>query len=81
MVSPLGRIQLAWSGYHLLGQLVFIYPVYAIMMTRQGVGEIELSLLLALWSVSVIVAEVFTRALADRVFANSAAHHFATSEG
>ena len=37
------------------------------MMTRRGIDEVELSVLLALWSVSVIAAEVFTGALADRV--------------
>ena len=66
-MSPLRRIQLVWSVHHLLGQLVVIYPVYAIMMTRRGIDEVELSALLALWSVSVIAAEVFTGALADRV--------------
>ena len=79
-MSPLRRIQLVWSVHHLLGQLVVIYPVYAIMMTRRGIDEVELSVLLALWSVSVIAAEVFTGALADRV-ARTRADRIAASEG
>ena len=64
---PLRRVQFVWCAHYLLGQLVLIYPVYAIMMERHGIGPFKLSVLLALWSFSAIAAEVPTGALADRV--------------
>ena len=61
------RFRLAWYAHHLLGETVLIYPVAAIMMGEHGVQPFDLSLLFALWSLAVVVAEVPTGALADRV--------------
>lgn len=66
-MSPLRRVQIVWCVHHLLGQLVLIYPVYAIMMEQRGIVPFQLSVLLALWSAFVIMAEVPMGALADRV--------------
>ncbi|MCZ6890480.1 MAG: MFS transporter [Gammaproteobacteria bacterium] len=61
----LGKFQTAWCAHGFLRELVLIYPVYAIMMGQNGVSPLDLSLLFAAWSSSVILLEVPSGALAD----------------
>ena len=63
----LANFQIAWCAHGFLRELVLIYPVYAIMMGENDVSPTELALLFAAWSLSVIVLEVPSGALADRL--------------
>lgn len=51
----------------MLSETVLIYPVYAIMMGEHGISPIELSALFAIWSLSMVVFEVPSGTLADKV--------------
>jgi MFS family permease len=54
---------LAWA---LLGDLVALYPLYALLFADTGLSDAEISGLFALWSAVGIAAEVPSGALADR---------------
>lgn len=45
--------------------LIPIYPLYAVMFTAHGLSPMEVSVLFALWALTVIVAEVPSGTLAD----------------
>ncbi|PXY20994.1 MFS transporter [Prauserella muralis] len=53
-------------GWALLADVVPLYPLYALLFADTGLSDAEISALFALWSVTGIVAEVPTGALADR---------------
>ncbi|WP_330186115.1 MFS transporter [Dactylosporangium sp. AC04546] len=53
-------------GWSLLGGAVPLYPLYALFFTATGLTGGQISALFAVWSVTGIVAEVPTGALADR---------------
>lgn len=53
-------------GWALLADTVALYPLYALLFADTGLSDAEISLLLAVWSVVGIVAEVPTGAVADR---------------
>src|SRR5919107_3080726 len=61
---PLARRMLVWA---LLGDLVALYPLYALLFADTGLSDAEISVLFALWSAVGIAAEVPSGALADRV--------------
>jgi MFS family permease len=49
-----------------MSELVPFYPLYALLFLDTGLSEAEISLLFALWSITAVVSEVPTGALADR---------------
>ena len=61
----LHSFQAVWFGHRFAGQVVLIYPVYGLMIT-ENTSEFAFSTLLALWSASVLVAEIPSGTLADR---------------
>jgi hypothetical protein len=59
----LTRLALGWTA---LAALVPIYPLYAVLFADTGLSGARISLLLLIWSVVSIAAEVPSGALADR---------------
>lgn len=57
----------AWYAQAMLRQLVLIYPTMAIMMQQQGIQAVSLALLFMIWSGTVVILELPTGVLADRV--------------
>jgi MFS family permease len=53
-------------GWAALSELVPYYPLYALLFLDTGLSEARISALFALWSVTAVVAEIPTGALADR---------------
>lgn len=66
-MNGLQRFERAWIAHGFLRELVLAYPVYAIMMSERGIGPFRLSLLFVFWSATVVVLEVPSGTLADRV--------------
>jgi hypothetical protein len=60
---PLARLAVGWTA---LSELVPLYPLYALLFADTGLSEAEISALFAVWSVTGLLAEVPTGALADR---------------
>lgn len=60
---PLARLALAWSA---AGALVPLYPLYALLFVHAGLTQGQISVLFAVWSLTSVLAEVPTGALADR---------------
>jgi MFS family permease len=60
---PLARRMLVWA---FLGDLVALYPLYALLFADTGLSDAEISGLFALWSAVGIAAEVPSGAAADR---------------
>ena len=52
--------------YAFTGDLVLIYPLYVVLFSDSGIGPASISLLLISWSVTSIIAEVPSGALADK---------------
>ena len=50
----------------LLADVVPLYPLYALLFADAGLGDADVSALLALWSATAVLAEVPSGALADR---------------
>ncbi len=50
----------------LVADVVPLYPLYALLFADAGLSDADVSALLALWSVTVVLAEVPSGALADR---------------
>ena len=61
----LRSFQAVWFGHRFAREVVLIYPVYAVMIT-ENTSEFAFSTLLALWSASVLIAEIPSGTLADR---------------
>ncbi len=61
----LHSFQAVWFGHRFAREVVLIYPVYGVMIT-ENTSEFAFSTLLALWSASVLVAEIPSGTLADR---------------
>src|ERR687884_107781 len=59
----LTRLAVAWS---VADSLVPLYPLYALLFAASGLSEGQISALFVLWSVTGLVAEVPTGAVADR---------------
>jgi MFS family permease len=53
-------------GWAALSELVPYYPLYALLFVDTGLSEAQISVLFALWSITAVLAEVPTGALADR---------------
>jgi MFS family permease len=53
-------------GFCFLSELMLIYPFYAIMFVDHGLSPMEISILFAVWSATVIVLEVPSGVLADK---------------
>lgn len=60
---PLARLALGWSA---VGALVPLYALYALLFVHAGLSQAAVSGLFALWSITSVLAEVPTGALADR---------------
>ena len=66
-MNPVRFFEFAWLTQQFLRELVLIYPVYAILMRESGVTAWEFSTLLAAWSFTVVIAEIPSGTLGDRV--------------
>lgn len=55
------------TAYRFLDTLILIFPFYTVMFAEAGLTPIEIGLVLAAWSLTAIVLEIPTGALADRV--------------
>lgn len=55
------------TAYRFLDTLVLIYPFYTVMFAGAGLTPIQIGVVLAAWSMTAIVLEIPTGALADRV--------------
>jgi predicted MFS family arabinose efflux permease len=53
-------------GWAALSELVPYYPLYALLFLDTGLSDAQISVLFAIWSVTALVSEVPTGALADR---------------
>lgn len=60
---PLARLALGWSS---LRALVPLYALYALLFAHAGLSQGQISALFAVWSLTSVLAEVPTGALADR---------------
>ncbi|MEU6713728.1 MFS transporter [Nonomuraea sp. NPDC046802] len=54
-------------AYAFLGEFVLLYPVYTLLFTDAGLSVAEISSLFVIWSVTGLVLEIPSGALADRV--------------
>lgn len=54
-----------WYGYYFFKDLAPIYPVYLLMFSEHGLKLSEISMLLAIWSVPVVLLELPSGLLAD----------------
>ena len=73
-----------WYLQEFLRGLVLIYPTYLIMMEQSGIGPLGLSVLLAIWSGSLLLFEVPSGVLGDllpRRWLLVAVAHTRTAEG
>ncbi len=61
------RLVSALYAYAFLDELVLLYPLYALLFTDTGLNAAQLSVLFVLWSVTGLVLEVPSGALADAV--------------
>ncbi|MEU9173630.1 MFS transporter [Streptomyces sp. NPDC048420] len=61
------RLTTTLYGYAFLDDLVLLYPVYALLFADTGLPLWQISSLFALWSVTAVVLEVPSGALADAV--------------
>lgn len=61
----LSSFQVVWYAHRFVREVVLIYPAYAVMMT-ETVSEFAFATLIALWSASVLFAELPTGTLGDR---------------
>ena len=55
------------TAYRFLDTLVLIFPFYTVMFAEAGLTPIQIGLALAAWSLTAIILEIPTGALADRV--------------
>ena len=55
------------TAYRFLDTLILIFPFYTVMFAETGLTPIQIGLALAAWSLTAIVLEIPTGALADRV--------------
>ena len=55
------------TAYRFLDTLILIFPFYTVMFAETGLTPIQIGLALAAWSLTTIVLEIPTGALADRV--------------
>ena len=55
------------TAYRFLDSLTLIYPFYTVMFAEAGLTPIQIGVVLAAWSMTAIVLEIPTGALADRV--------------
>ena len=62
MNSFLAKIYL----YSFFDELIFIYPLYAVMFVDHGLSALEISALLTVWSLTVFALEVPSGVLADK---------------
>ena len=65
-ISP-SRLTVAFYGYSFSNDFVLLYPVYALLFTDTGLSVAQVSSLFVIWSVTGIVLEVPSGALADAV--------------
>lgn len=75
-MSPVRRFEIAWLAQRFVRELILIYPVYAILMRESGITAWEFSTLLAAWSFTVVLAEIPSGTLGDRM---NRVHLIATS--
>ncbi|HEU4425864.1 MAG TPA: MFS transporter [Pilimelia sp.] len=66
MPSPT-RLTVAFYAYHFFIDFVLLYPVYALLFSDTGLSVAEISSLFVIWSVTGLVLEVPSGALADRL--------------
>ena len=66
-MSPVRRFEVAWLAQRFARELILIYPVYAILMRESGITAWEFSTLLAAWSFIVVLAEIPSGTLGDRL--------------
>lgn len=67
MSPPAKRLVRTLYVYTFLDELVLLYPVYALLFTETGLSVAETSSLFVIWSVTGLVLEVPSGALADAV--------------
>lgn len=67
MSPPAKRLVRTLYVYTFLDELVLFYPVYALLFTETGLSVAETSSLFVIWSVTGLVLEVPSGALADAV--------------
>ena len=65
-MSSLTRLTAAFYAYHFFNDFVLLYPVYALLFSDTGLSVAEISSLFVIWSVTGLVLEVPSGALADR---------------
>src|SRR5919198_2407543 len=65
-ISP-SRLTVAFYAYSFSNDFVLLYPVYALLFTDTGLSVAQVSSLFVIWSVTGIVLEVPSGALADAV--------------
>ena len=61
------RFERGYIAYRFVCELAPIYATYAILIIEHGISPVELSVLLSAWSVTAIMFELPSGALADRV--------------
>ncbi|MCM0679054.1 MFS transporter, partial [Micromonospora phytophila] len=61
------RLAVTLYGYAFLGELVLLYPVYALLFSDTGLSVWQISSLFVIWSASSILLEVPSGAWADAV--------------
>nr|WP_319473212.1 MFS transporter [uncultured Sphaerochaeta sp.] len=60
----MGSIRFIW--YKGMQNLILVYPVYPLLFSKAGLSLSQISLLLAIWSIPVILLEIPSGVLADR---------------
>lgn len=60
------RITLPIYCYKLFDDLVFIYPLYAVMFSDDGMSALQISVLLSVWSTVTFLLEIPSGAVADK---------------
>lgn len=62
-----GRLAAAWYVLSALRECLPLFPIYALYMQGSGLTPLQLSTLFAIWSLSALVFEVPSGAIADRL--------------
>lgn len=60
------RITLPVYCYKFFDDLVFIYPLYAVMFSERGLSALEISILFSVWSTVTFLLEIPSGAIADK---------------
>lgn len=66
MKSNLKKFLTCIYGYEFFNSFVLLYPVYAIMFQDNGMSDMQISILLIIWSISVLIFQLPLNMLTDR---------------